>query len=107
MSHDEHGHSVWHKADLRSVVALLMIGVFITSWFYYLAVTPIDDTKKLDATTVFMMFVSLLIGTLVGVFSWLGFKQGTTVNGNPPPLEIPVGMKLINKDGVMTLVPDA
>ncbi len=109
MSHEEHGHSIWHKADLRSFVALMMIGVFITSWFYFLVVTPVDETKELDATTVFMMFVALLIGTLVGVFSWLGFKQGAVVNQNGTPaipIEIPDNMKLVNKNGINTLVAD-
>ncbi len=67
------------KADLRSVVTLVMIGTFIGSWIYFLSVVPIDTTKPVDGTIMLLIFSNLLIGTLVGIFAWLGFKQGSTV----------------------------
>ena len=66
------------KAEMKSVVTLVMIGLFVGSWIYFLVVTPIDQTKALDSTLMLIIFANLLIGTLVGIFSWLGFKQGKT-----------------------------
>lgn len=98
------GHSLWHKADLRSFVALIVIGAFLGSWIYFIAVTPVDETKKLDGPAVFDKFIIVLLGTIVGIFAWLGFKQGG--NGQSPILEIPVGMKLIIQNGKLALVQD-
>lgn len=70
--------SLISKADLRSVVTLVMIATFIGSWIYFLSVVPIDASKPVDGTIMLMLMMNLLIGTLVGVFAWLGFKQGQT-----------------------------
>ena len=77
------------KAEMKSVVALIMIGLVVGSWIYFIGVTPIDDTKKLDSTLLIMILANVIIGTVVGVFSWLGFQQGKNLNqgtgvGAPP-----------------------
>ena len=64
------------KAEMRGVVTFVMIGLLVGSWIYFLAIVPIDETKKLDATLLLMIFANLIVGTIVGIFAWLGFKQG-------------------------------
>lgn len=68
--------SILTKADLRSVVTMVMIGVFVGSWVYFLAVVPIDTTKPVDGTLMLLVMMNLLVGTMVGIFAWLGFSQG-------------------------------
>lgn len=64
------------KTDLRSVVAIVLIGTLIGSWVYFLSIVEVDESKKLDGTMLLLMMWGLIAGTLIGVFSWLGFKQG-------------------------------
>ena len=68
--------SIISKADLRSVVILIFVSLFVGSWIYFIALAPIDESKSLDITLLIMIMANLLVGTLVGIFAWLGFKQG-------------------------------
>jgi len=88
------------KADMRNVVTLVMISMMVGSWIYFLSVVPIDQTKELDATLLVMIFANLIIGTLVGVFAWLGFKQGKTESATPQ-IQVPDGFVAETINGVL------
>lgn len=87
------------KAEMRNVVALVMIGTTLGSWAFFLSVVEFDDTKKLDATILVMIFANVIIGTVVGVFAWLGFKQGQTSSAIPTMPPIPDGHKATYVNG--------
>jgi flagellar biosynthesis protein FliR len=68
--------SIISKADLRSVTIIAFVALFIGSFIYFVITVPFDEEKKLDPTLMVLLMMNLLIGTLVGMFAWLGFKQG-------------------------------
>lgn len=90
------------KAEMRNVVALTMIFLMIGSWAYFLSQVEFDETKKLDGNMLVMIFANLIIGTIVGVFAWLGFKQGKIepiIPTTPPLPELQSGWKATLVDG--------
>lgn len=91
---------ILEKAEMRNIVTLVMIGLLVASWIYFLAIVPIDQTKELDATLLVMIFANLIIGTLVGVFAWLGFKQGKTDSATPQ-IQVPDGFVAETINGVL------
>lgn len=93
---------ILNKAEMRNFVALIMIFLMIGSWIFFLSQVKFDDTKKLDLTLLVMLFANIIVGTLVGIFAWLGFKQGKA-EPSIPQITIPDGFTAEMKNGILVL----
>jgi hypothetical protein len=62
------------KADIQKVVAIAFLSIFgmtIIGLFYF-ATPDVTISGDLDVN----VFVGPFIGIVIGIFTWLGFKQG-------------------------------
>lgn len=62
------------KADIQKVVAIGFLGIFGAAIIYFFTQAGLDIkiTGDLDVN----IFIGPFIGIIIGIFSWLGFKQG-------------------------------
>jgi hypothetical protein len=67
--------SIISKADLRNTVAIVVIASVVGPFWIIFLQTPISPSLTIS-DTVFMMLLTLMTGTVIGIFTWLGFKQG-------------------------------
>lgn len=63
------------KGDIQKAVAIGFLGIFGVAFLYifFSGQVNVNITGTIDANT----FVGPLIGIIIGIFSWLGFKAGT------------------------------
>jgi hypothetical protein len=67
--------SSWKKADIQKAVAIAFLGIFGAGIIYFFTqadVSKISIAGVLDIN----VFIGPFIGIIIGIFTWLGFKQG-------------------------------
>ena len=63
------------KADIQKVVAISFLGLFGAGIIYFFVVADVSEIKisgQLDVN----QFWTVFVGIIIGIFTWLGFKQG-------------------------------
>lgn len=66
------------KSDIQKVVAVVFLGIFAVLNIYFFSQADLDIkiTGALDVN----VFITPFIGIIIGIFTWLGFKQGQQNN---------------------------
>ena len=63
------------KADIQKAVAIAFLGIFGSGIIYFFTKADVSGIKiagDLDVN----VFIGPFIGIIIGIFTWLGFKQG-------------------------------
>ena len=63
------------KADIQKIIAVGFLGIFGSAIIYFLTQAGLDITVSGDLDV--NIFIGPFIGIIMGIFTWLGFKQGT------------------------------
>lgn len=94
------------KKDLRGLTMIILLTVFVVCLGFVLWKVEFDPAKMIDGAALAMMLISLLLGTLIGGFSWMGLKQGSTQN-QTPQLQVPEGFIAEFKNGIWVISKDS
>lgn len=90
------------RRDLRAIATIFLLVVLGGSWAILLVVVPFDDAKPVDGAVLVMIFASAIIGAIIGMFNWLGFRQGQNQN-QMPAIQVPEGYEAVIKNGILTI----
>ncbi len=67
------------KADIQKVVAVGFLGIFGAAIVYIFTQAGLDI--KISGALDVNIFIGPFIGIIIGIFTWLGFKQGQQTQG--------------------------
>jgi hypothetical protein len=82
--------NIRNRTDLRGVATITLLGLLVGSWGFFLWKVPIDPDTPIDGNVLVMMFGSMIVGSIIGMFNWLGFRQGQNVQQFATPATPPI-----------------